>query len=306
MKAMENFWMNKGLLEHLLSMLDLASILAVASIRPLVLQLIKRPLLWQHLLRNSWQLILKDSFNVDLMTDLLKMMKDPEPLLLDFLEHICKKFSLLGLMQVGEHKGEIMVQLDDNCKVLGPRCFQLMQYMVTQMESKLMVVREVHLEYFGGLVGTALASQVTQQQQVVRSVSFRWGLIFNKEGGEEATWKKEDARNCISLLQNCSNWSVKGLYLHNIGESVWRSLARASMKGEIEFVEVKLESLILGRPSDVRRVWMATKSYWRIIGLTDDLIEREGEEEEGWAKIQEIFEMGVEKWEESSDSDCDI
>ena len=108
-------------------MLDLPSTLAVASVSPLALELIKRPPLWQHLLHTSWQLVLKDSFNVDLVADLLKMMKDPDPLLIDFLEHICKKFSLLGLMQVGEHKGEIMLQLDDNCKVVGPRCFQLMQ-----------------------------------------------------------------------------------------------------------------------------------------------------------------------------------
>ena len=298
MKAMQEFWMNEDLLELLLSMLDLASLLALASGCPLALELIKRPLVWQHLLRTSWQLILKDSFDVDLVTRLLKMTRDPEPLL-DFLEHICKKFSLLGLMQVGEHKGEIMLQLDDNCKLVGPRCFQLMQYMVAQMESKVMVLREVHLENLGGLVGRALASQATRQQQKVRLVRFRWGLTFNDEegGGLEANWRREDVTNCISLLQNCSKWSVKGFYLHNLGELGWRSLAEASAKGEIKFVEVKREALVLGRPVDVRKVWMATKSYWRIIGLTD-LIEREGEEEEGWAKIQEVLELADEKWEE--------
>ena len=82
MKAMQEFWMNEDLLELLLSMLDLASILALASVCLLALGLIKRPLVWQHLLRTSWQLILKDSFDVDLVTGLLKMTRDPEPLLL--------------------------------------------------------------------------------------------------------------------------------------------------------------------------------------------------------------------------------
>ena len=67
------------------------------------------------------------------------------------------------------------------------------------------------------------------------------------------------------------------------------------MKGEIKFVEVKRGALILGKPADVRKVWQASKSYWRIIGLTD-LIEREGEEEKGWAKIQEIMEMEESQW----------
>ena len=72
MKAMQEFWMNEDLLELLLSMLDLASILALASVCPLALELIKRPLVWHHLLRTSWQLILKDSFDVELVTGLLK------------------------------------------------------------------------------------------------------------------------------------------------------------------------------------------------------------------------------------------
>ena len=63
--------------------------------------------------------------------------------------------------------------------------------------------------------------------------------------------------------------------------------------------EVKREALVLGRPADVRKVWQATKSYWRIIGLTY-LIEKEGEGEEeegGWAEIQAILEMEDEEWE---------
>ena len=70
---------------------------------------------------------------------------------------------------------------------------------------------------------------------------------------------------------------------------------KASERGEIVFVEVKREALILGRLADVRKVWMATRSYWRIIGLVD-LVEKVGEEEEGWARIQEIMEMEDEEW----------
>ena len=125
----------------------------------------------------------QDSFDVDLLTDLLKMTKDPEPLLLDFLAHICKKFSLLGLMQVGEHKGEVMLQLDDNCKVVGPRCFQLMQNMVAEMGSKVLVLKEVHLEHFGGLCrkSSCLSSHSTATESEVGEVSV--GFDFQRERG---------------------------------------------------------------------------------------------------------------------------
>ena len=293
MEATQKFWMNEDLVEHILPMLDLPSTLALASISSLALSLIKRPLLWQHLLDSSWQLFVKDFYNVDLMVDLLKLMEDPEPLLLSFLEHICQNFHLLRLMGV---KGEIILHLGPDYKVVDPICFMLMQYMVASMGSKVMVVEGVHLEYFGGQVGRALASQASQQQQEVRWVRLR-GLTFNEVDGELTSWEKENVTNCFSLLQNCSNWSVNGLYLHSIGESVWRSLAEASTKGEIKFVEVNREALVLGRPADVRKIWQATRSYWRIIGLTD-LIEKEGEgeEEEGWTKIQEILEMKAKDW----------
>merc|ERR1711942_406194 len=104
-----------------------------------------------------------------------------------------------------------------------------MEHVVARMGSKVMLVEGARLEYFGGLVGRALASQTSQQQQEVRWVRFGWGVTFNN---------KENATSCIFLLKKCSNWSVKGLYLHHsVGESVWRSLAEASTKGEIKFVE---------------------------------------------------------------------
>ena len=293
MEAMQKFWVNEDLLEHLMPMMDLPSTLALASVNPLVVALLGRPLLWQHLLSKSWKLFPN---SIDLMTDLLKMMEDPEPQLLDFLEYICQNYPLLGLIEIGEHKGEVMLHLGDNYKVVGPSCFMLMQYVVARMESKVMVVEEVHLEYTGGLVGRALASQASCQQQKVKSLSFGWGLELNEEG-EASSWEKEDVTNCTSLLQNSSTWSVKGLYLQSFGESSWRGLAEASEKGEIVFVEVKREALILGRPADVRKVWLATRSYWRIIGLVD-LVEKVGEEEEeeGWAKILEIMEMEDNEW----------
>ena len=288
---MQIFWMTEDLVEHLLPMLDLPSTHAIASTSPLALSLVKRPLVWKQLLQSSWKLFCKDFNNVDLMVDLLKLMNDPEPQLLSFLEHICQNFPLLRL---NRPKGEIILRLGTNSKVVKPDCFKLMQYVVASMGSKVMDVMDMQLRCFGEEVGRALASQASQQQQEVRWASLR-GLIFNEEGGD---WKKENVKNCISLLQNCSNWSVNGLYLHSIGETVWRSLAEVSTKGEIKFVEVKREALVLGRPADVRKVWQATKSYWRIIGLTD-LIEREGEgkEEEGWDKIVEVWEMAYKDWE---------
>ena len=106
-----------------------------------------------------------------------------------------------------------------------------------------------------------------------------------------------DATNFISLLHNCSKWTVKGLYLHGLGQSDWSSLAEASAKGEIKFVDVKREALILGRLEEVKKVWEATTDYWRIIGLTE-LIGEGGEgRAEGWKRIQKVMEMEDQEWE---------
>ena len=299
MDVMKKFWASEDLMEHLLPMLDLPSTLALASVNPLVISLVQRTLIWKHLLKTSWQLFLEDFTKVDKMIELLKMMKDPEPFLLDFLEYICRNVPLIGLIiEVGEHRGEIKLQLNGKNKVVGPSLFMLLEHVVASMEAEVMVdmvVEEVQLEYFGGNVGKALTSQAPRQQRKVRKVNFGWGLQF--EEGEPTSWEKKDATNCISLLHNCSKWAVKGLYLHSLGQSDWSSLAEASAKGEIKFVDVKREALILGRLEEVKKVWEATTDYWRIIGLTE-LIGEGGEgRAEGWKRIQKVMEMEDQEWE---------
>ena len=169
-----------------------------------------------------------------------------------------------------------------------------MQGMVARMESRMMVVEELHLKSFGGFEVRALASHASCQQQEISVVKFGHGLTFNEE---VESWGREDVTNYISLLQNCTSWTVNELFLHSLGESGWRRLAEASAKGEIEFVFTTREALMLGRLVDVRKVWLATKLFWQIIGETF-IFEREEEEgEEEWANIEEILEIGVGKHE---------
>ena len=155
MDVMKKFWASEDLMEHLLPMLDLPSTLALASVNPLVISLVQRTLIWKHLLKTSWQLFLEDFTKVDKMIELLKMMKDPEPFLLDFLEYICCNVPLIGLIiEVGEHRGEIKLQLNGKNKVVGPSLFMLLEYVVASLEAEVIVVEEVLLEYkFGGNVG---------------------------------------------------------------------------------------------------------------------------------------------------------
>ena len=286
MDAVQKFWVMEDLVEQLLPMLDLPSTQAFVSVNPLALAILEKSYpLWQHLLHRSWQLFLKDFQNVALITDLLKMMKDPDPLLLSCLEYICQS----SPFRVSSFPGKIILRLGDNYRVVTPWCFTLMQGMVARMESRMMVVEELHLKSFGGFEVRALASHASCQQQEISVVKFGHGLTFNEE---VESWGREDVTNYISLLQNCSSWTVNELFLHSLGESGWRRLAEASAKGEIEFVFTTREALMLGRLVDVRKVWLATKLFWQIIGETF-IFEREEEEgEEEWANIEEILEMG--------------
>ena len=90
------FWRSPDLVSQLLPFLDLASTLHLASILPLVLQLLQRKSIWRDLIRRSienFDLIMRDDYVeimwiVDQLVDILKMLESPELLLLDVLHII--------------------------------------------------------------------------------------------------------------------------------------------------------------------------------------------------------------------------
>ena len=118
------FWLSPDLVSELLSFLDVSSILALARVLPLAKDLLQRKFIWQGLMR---KIILENYFENRLeegdeekdadededveeedkeerwkeanktgavqLVAILKMVEDPEPLLLELLDTLCRLFA---------------------------------------------------------------------------------------------------------------------------------------------------------------------------------------------------------------------
>ena len=99
----------------------------------------------------------------------------------------------------------------------------------------------------------------------------------------------------MTILSIAFNWSPNTLVFNMPQKSIWTLLKPLGAVWILKTTE-DLLGHILEISSVLRskeRSWSwceEATSYWRIIGLTD-LVEREGEGEKGWSKIQEVLEM---------------
>ena len=95
------FWKSPDLVSQLLPFLDSSSTLALASVQPLVIQLLQRSSIWKGLLRRCTiedydNFDENNRFVVEDLVGILKITEDPVPLLLELLHIICEKFSRYG------------------------------------------------------------------------------------------------------------------------------------------------------------------------------------------------------------------
>ena len=107
MDAIQEFWMSEDLLEQLLPMLDLPTTVALASVNPLAVSLLSRPLAWRRFLKRSFKPTgsFRQMFrNANMIAELVKMAnvkerrllgskaarESPSLQLLDFVDHIAR------------------------------------------------------------------------------------------------------------------------------------------------------------------------------------------------------------------------
>ena len=95
--AVENrFWRSPDLVAQLIPFLDLSSILALATVQPLVLNLLQRSFIWKNLIRRSAisenELEGLDREKIGQLVEILKLFEDSEPHLLELLHTICESY----------------------------------------------------------------------------------------------------------------------------------------------------------------------------------------------------------------------
>ena len=262
---MEFFWQSKDLMEHLIPFLDLPTTLALASTHHLALEVLQQKRIWTGLIL-SLKLV-KSRFwhcgnsveikamqrRVDVVTSLLKLMEEPEPLLNILLDTICLNFP--PATDENGHKDVIFInspKVYNTGFFVSPTGFLLLEQAESGMESKVQVVSEVHLHYLWDSLATALAARAGRQGSPVTRLQCEAIEITEKELGE---WF------VVNLLQKCSSWSVESICLYDLGLAGWRELAKACSqgKGELGSVQTGREVVGEGRDEDVRQAWVATR-----------------------------------------------
>ena len=261
---MEAFWQSKDLMEHLLPLLDLPSTLALASTHNLALEVLHQKRIWKYLILRMklakprfWHCgnsveIKEMQKRVDMVTTLLKLMEEPEPLLKILLETIC--FNFPPAMDENGHKDVIFINspmVYNTGFLVSPTGFLLLERLESRMESQVQVVSEVHLHYLWDSLGTALAARVSRQEALVSKLHCE-AVEFTEE---------EMAEESIKFLQHCTSWKVESLCLYELGNSGWRELAKALAggQGELGSVQTSREVMAEGGKEEVRQVWTATR-----------------------------------------------
>ena len=258
------FWRSPDLVSQLLPFLDLASTLHLASILPLVLQLLQRKSIWRDLIRRSienFDLIMRDDYEeimwiVDQLVDILKMLESPELLLLDVLHVICE------IYEDSKEEAEVILSCTCLCEhrieFVG---FQILEVAEAKMGTSLQNVIECSFDdYTRTIFGSfetftddpdnelhhALVARLSRQTQQIRSLKIERFDLASRSGP-----------NAI-LLQKCQTFQAEELYLKDLDEEDWSWLANLLQeKGQIYLSSISMakEIIVKAKKEDLKTVW---------------------------------------------------
>ena len=252
MAAVQEFWLSEDLLEYLLPMLDIPTTWAFASVNPLALSILSRPLPWRRFLKRSFKPtgmskldrqtdMFKQDFQNAMIADLLRMTKAKVPQLQDFLDHLREVFPMLDVKDsIFGKVGVVKILLGGNLQSISLQGCLILEL----VQSKLIVVEEVRVNW---LIepghAKALASQISRQEAHVKMMKI--GTIKSVQGRQSG---RNLVENFLSIARNCSSWSLNQLLLEefdkqDLDESIWSSLAEVSSTGSIGSLYVDASGL---------------------------------------------------------------
>ena len=279
MAAVQEFWLSEDLLEYLLPTLDIPTTWAFASVNPLALSILSRPLPWRRFLKRSFKprrmskldlrtemftIFKKQDLENAMIADLLRMANAKVPQLQDFLDHLREVFPVLDVEYSRfDEVGVVEILLGGISQSISLQGFLILEL----VQSKLIVVEKVTVNWLiePGHNAKALASQISRQEASVKMMEIR--KIQSVHGRQPG---KNLVENFLSIARNCSSWSLNQLLLkefdkQDLDESIWSGLAEVSSTGSIGSLCV--DASALGCRKSVRKVWLATREYWSISGL---------------------------------------
>ena len=276
----DRFWRSPDLVSQLLPFLDSSSTLALASVQPLVVQLLQRSSIWKGLLRRSTIEDFDDydennKSTVEDLVGILKMMGDPVPLLLELLHIICEKFLNYGRYNHISVSCTLHPAADHKVNQEG---FELLELVEGAMKTSLQKVKECSLNEMDGLSlgqSLALVARINRQKEPLRKVDTEV-LPLLADTGITAT-----------ILQNALKVETIHIYLQSdFGEEGWAWLAEVLQRNGsmVQMVSVSKVVMARARKADLKAVWDATHFQYGCWLLTKHFYGQLPNDEKGRSK----------------------
>ena len=298
MDASQQLWVSDDLLEYLLSMLDLPTMVAFASVNPLAVSVLSRPTMWRRFFKRTYHMnmntksfqeeaneVIKARQKAPMIADILKMMECKESRLLELLDHICQAFPVVEDKNSDFYDGEIKLSFGGSSRTISPTSFKILDSIVLHLEPNMIEVEEVTLFTDPKF----LESQIIRQQAEVKTIKITYF--------EESS----DSDSFLAVIEKYSSWEIERFEMYtedDEDEPNWIRWAEVSDKGTIKTLVV--HGLGLGCPETVRKVWLATKEMIIHVGSLPKTYARENqscyayirqeEGENGWARILKMIE----------------
>ena len=311
---------------QLIPFLDVPSALALATVQPLLLDMLQRNFIWRGLLRRSTIREDKKEFRKRLqwewggegngrlevspvgkktkqnrremnqLVEFLQMAEDPEPLLMDLLDTICERFSRKAESGRKEHRHTVLVSCNHHPDhLVSPEGFALLELAEGIMGTTLQKAKEVEWFSFvkSGTSGielvSALLSRIVRQKEVLQRMSVAEMRIL---GNREATaiLMQNTIKWDINLIQ-VDDWMVTG----DFGEEGWAWLADGIQRNR-GILRTMNPSFTDGNLEDFKTVWdgMDANGYWdfgnKYYVKGEWKMEEDGEIVDlGWRRIEKIL-----------------
>ena len=280
--AVENkFWRSPDLVSQLIPFLDVASILALATVQPLVTSLIQRRFIWKDLIGRSTicgseQSVDNRKRNVGELVEILKLVADPEPHLLELLHTICEKWEHTGSVQVScnLHPSGHKVDTDG---------FELLELVEATMGTTLQKVEEIDL---GDLnenlnsdfsLASALVARINRQSKPLQKAIINRVVLLANTG------------ITANLLQNTQEWEVEAFLLQrDFGREGWSWLAGHIQRNKDALGVIHSSALVMARAKreDLKAVWDENQSCeWWLLEHSRGALPRDSEEWGEWTTM---------------------
>ena len=296
------FWRTPELVEQLLPFLDGPSTLALVEALPLALEVIQRKSMWTKLVKRVCpfgtddvlaepeEMVTNQRRRVMPLVEILKMMEDPNLLLLDLLHIICERFPTFNREDVREDlRGFIQVSCscEDTSHTVSPHGFLLLEAVERVMGTTEQKVEKIVLHVLLDQELAALESRLLRQHDLIDPwAKTPVGLYTKVEVLSLACNSKESVEAISTLMEYCQSLDVQNamIIVADIGIEGWAALGDTLSENFARWIfSSNKESLVSARREDLWAIWKCATEGWAVLDITNNTLERFQE----W----ELFEM---------------